>query len=231
MSQVISEIQALRGAIETLTEEIRQSLARAPRPRSTPAWAPGEEDAECELTGTPVPKHKRVPFQIGKETIFVHPGVVRYAEKNPELKITRRNKIPAEFLQIPTWKIKRQGIPLREDWTDADLYSIARPQLYQAAKEAGLKGACDEIGGIDYRRESNEWLIEAITAVLHDKPLPAPHHADNLELYAPKKRPRAAKTSPAAAPKASAAKRVGKGKQLPIKGTVAKGSRAQAAAA
>jgi len=189
MSQAAQLRDAIREGNQPLVSAIHDLIAhmkngvngKAHSTVERPAWKPNECDAECELTGWPVPSASLEDVDGWQ----LHPGAARYLrehghkpEEEPEVP-EKYNSIPR--ILVPAAKAKK-GAKLR--WELEDLPHMTRPELYMAAADVSLNKQAKAVG-IDYRMEKSEWLVAAIASVHQGNGVPAPADERNIGRYKP----------------------------------------------
>jgi len=187
---------ALQKSIEKLTLVLQAGALGAPiEEREVPIWSPSDCDAECELSGVPVPSSELRLIVIDEEEYAVHPGVADYLTSH-EVDIEGDYTIPDECVAVPTKvtyvavekQARKKGE--RAAWKVEDLPTLSRPALMAAAKDVGLNARCRQIG-IDYRRETKEWIAAAVAKLAANPKarVPKPESEKNLkDLEEPKKK-------------------------------------------
>lgn len=182
MSEDVTELlKTLERKVDHLTYLVRTGGKESRVMEHAPLWTPGDCDAECEVTGTPVPKSRLVKFG----GYSVHPGAVEYAKANniEDFEEAGDVEVPEDYLATPYVVRFRERYkpPTLLDWDPKEIPNITRPGLMYLCHHLGVSATLAEQGHpvSDFRSESSEWMREAIQAIVDGKDLPAPDRALN----------------------------------------------------
>lgn len=169
---LIDAINSLKTAVEAGATKQNSSLTE-----QVPEWDEDCEGPGCDVTGSPCPEDKLVSVDGWR----LHPTV---AEMILRQGITAEEALSEDAYQkifpAPMKTVHREKA--RPTWTRELLPTATRPVLMAAAKDVGLKDRCKAVG-IDYRRETKEWIVSALEACLNRDPLPPPQSEKNKRDY------------------------------------------------
>lgn len=164
MEDLLCVIGGSINRLEALVMQGKQSKVL----ETVPEWRESECNSRCDYTEVAMPKGKRV--KAPNNRLYVHPGVVAWAEANKieDIENEDPDEVPKDYLVTPfVTRIRDRYQPVNKlQWEPDQLLTMDRHAAAAVAADMKVADICKTVHeGIDWRFESKEWLIQTLRLI------------------------------------------------------------------